>query len=542
MVARRRRWRPTVGLVLLLTHAIILLLPLGGIGVLRIYESVLVRQTESALIAQSAFVAASYRATLTRIAPRQIHNENFGNRLDGEWLVRSEAVWRPRPAVLDLASSVTLPEEPAALTHSQDADEHSRLVGRVLQPILRDSQRVTLAGIRVVDMNGIVVASTGADLNTDISNRIEVRRALAGEPMSVLRRRNPESERAPLWSISRNANLRVHVATPVVVGERVVAAALFMRTPANITEAMYGKRRELIVACLALAIALITVVMFTATMIRRPIRELVQQARQVIRGQRHEVTALRNPGTKEVGELSVAMAQLAANLELRASYIRDLANHVSHEFKAPVTSMRGAVELLREHHQSMSEADRQRFLDNLDHDVARLQRLVAALFDLAKANVARPIGGQSCVPDEVVGAVLATSPLTTSISSTGQAIKVGMSEDTLRSIIDSLLTNARQNGATGVDVTLAPSADNTMLLITIEDNGNGISAADRERIFAPFFTTRKDEGGSGLGLAIVSALLHAHKGQIRLCSQSKGAKFELAVPIFGDRFSAGSAA
>jgi signal transduction histidine kinase len=532
MSDRPMRWRPTVGLVLLLTHAIILLLPLGGIGVLRIYESVLVRQTESALIAQSAFVAADYRATLTRIAPQQIHNNAFGNQLGGRWRSRSEDVWRPRPAVLDLATSVALPEEPPAAVIAGQADEHSYLVGRALEPILRDSQRVTLAGIRIVDMNGIVVASTGSDQNADISNRIEVRRALEGEPMSVLRRRNSTTPTSPLWSISRNASLRVHVVTPIVVGDRVVAAALFMRTPASITEAMYGKRRELIVAGVVLSLALVTVAMFTATMIRRPIRDLVKQARQVVSGQRREVTALQNPGTKEVGELSVAMAQLATSLEQRASYIRDLANHVSHEFKAPVTSMRGAVELLREHHQSMSEQDRQRFLDNLDHDAARLQRLVSALFDLAKANVAAPISGQSCVADSVVRNVMASSPLNSQIHTQNNLLRAHMGEETLRSIVDSMFTNAQQNGATNVDIRLSPSADKSMLLVTIADNGNGVSAADQERIFAPFFTTRKDQGGSGLGLAIVSALLRAHKGSIRLLPSSEGAKFEIAVPIF----------
>ena len=59
-------WRPRLRTVLVIVNIVILTLPLGGIAVLRLYESALVRQTESELIAQGAFVAATYKATLAR--------------------------------------------------------------------------------------------------------------------------------------------------------------------------------------------------------------------------------------------------------------------------------------------------------------------------------------------------------------------------------------------------------------------------------------------------------------------------------------------
>ena len=104
---------------------------------------------------------------------------------------------------------------------------------------------------------------------------------------------------------------------------------------------------------------------------------------------------LTRPGTAEVGELSSAVSQLASTLEERADYIQNFANHVSHEFKAPVTSIRGAVELLSEHDNSMSAQQRQQFLRNLNKDALRLQRLTSQLLNLARADVTTPGEGDT---------------------------------------------------------------------------------------------------------------------------------------------------
>src|SRR5206468_2543920 len=79
----------------------------------------------------------------------------------------------------------------------------------------------------------------------------------------------------------------------------------------------------------------------------------------------------------------------------------DFAAQVSHEFKTPLTAMQGAVEMLREHGAGMSEAERTRFLDILEHDAKRLAQLVRRLLDLARADV---MPGASETSD--VGAVL----------------------------------------------------------------------------------------------------------------------------------------
>jgi two-component system, OmpR family, sensor histidine kinase CreC len=66
--------------------------------------------------------------------------------------------------------------------------------------------------------------------------------------------------------------------------------------------------------------------------------------------------------------------------------------------------------------------------------------------------------------------------------------------------------------------------------MTVSNDGDPISDANRERIFDAFFTTRRDTGGTGMGLAIVKAVMTSHGGTIALLPSDRGAMFKLEFP------------
>ena len=68
------------------------------------------------------------------------------------------------------------------------------------------------------------------------------------------------------------------------------------------------------------------------------------------------------------------------------------------------------------------------------------------------------------------------------------------------------------------------------MIVTIADNGGGISPGNRALVLQPFFTTRREQGGTGMGLDIARAMLRAHGGSIRLIESEAGAAFEIEVP------------
>jgi len=531
------KWRPRLATVLVLITLVIGLLPLGGVAVLRIYESALVRQTESELIAQGALVAASYRAQFERLTTARAGKlgvpRDYGNAITSPPRpADAENRWRPRAAVLDLADDPILPTPAEAQPAATAAHPAALAAGRALEPILRETQQITLAGIRVTDPAGTVVATTGEGPNGSLLHHEEVRRALAGEYVSVMRwRGTSQPPTPPLDSISRGTRIRVFVAVPVMHRDRVIGSVLLARTPANIKQALFfGKRRELVLGGIGLLAVMIGIALLTSLTIERPVRALREQARRAARGERNAVTPLAHPGTREIAELSGTVADMAQTLETRANYIRDFAAQVSHEFKTPLTAMQGAVEMLREHGAGMSEAERARFLDIVERDVKRLSQLVRRLLELARADVMPP-GRESADVGAALHAVI------TRFHDLGLSIDwqppdppaaAAIGAETLEAILSTLLDNVRTHAGSApvrIDVTVGERE----LALNVADAGAGISNANRARIFEPFFTTARDQGGTGLGLSIARALARAHGGELELVPAAQGAHFRLRL-------------
>ncbi|MBV1928542.1 MAG: hypothetical protein KUG81_03415 [Gammaproteobacteria bacterium] len=67
--------------------------------------------------------------------------------------------------------------------------------------------------------------------------------------------------------------------------------------------------------------------------------------------------------------------------------------------------------------------------------------------------------------------------------------------------------------------------------LKISDNGRGISNVNRDKIFTPFFTTRRQDSGTGLGLGIIQSLFQAHDGDIKIVDSNAGACFEVNLHI-----------
>ena len=76
---------------------------------------------------------------------------------------------------------------------------------------------------------------------------------------------------------------------------------------------------------------------------------------------------------------------------------------------------------------------------------------------------------------------------------------LAIAPDALSTILSNLLENSLQHGASAVQVSAELLDEGRWLRLSLHDNGDGISAANRDKIFTPFFTTRRNSGGTGLG-------------------------------------------
>ena len=548
--------RPRLRTVLISLNLIVLLLPLAGIQVLRLYESALVRQTESELIAQGAFIAAAYRNAFDRVLafepPEQAGRP--GAELERHSLAplrtSVDTHWRHRPAVLDLADSTILPPQPAPrpLPPTKKPDSLAYIVGQDLETILKDAQRVTLASIRITDFQGIVVATTGEERYLDLTNTEEVAAALQGIHSARLRRKEDQSEPKALDSISRTTRIRAFVATPIVLRDRVLGVVLLSRTPANIVQALYAKR-TLLAQAVGLMILVVVLIAFVASRtIVGPLRKLTQLARASSLGDSSAIHEIGPRGTAEIAELGEALAQMGQNLEYRRRYVQEFARHVSHEFKTPLAALSGAIEIMEDHAQSMTATERNSFLANMNDDVAHLNRLTEQLLELARADMidsANAAASASRVDlDELLVELVATYedaliPVTYLTSRVFEARPIAQADaDAVRAALTQLIENAVVHGKTTRRIDLHLQRSKGRWLIDVKDDGQGISAGNRGKILQPFFTTARDNGSTGLGLAIAQRLLANQGGSLALVDApqktedaSPGCCFQVSLPV-----------
>ncbi|MEM8811282.1 MAG: ATP-binding protein [Pseudomonadota bacterium] len=505
----RSRLRPSLRTVLLIVNLGIVVLPLGSIFFFRIYENQLLNQTEAELISQAAFIAALYRSEIRDHHPEPVA---YGKRLPNRPPPDPEARFEPIEPQLDFTQAATRPRRPPGRPVPQGPDPFAVALGERLTPVLADAQRVTLAGMKILDFNGVTVSGR-QEIGLSFAHVEEVATALGGDYTSVVRTRVSNSPSPALSSVSRGTGIRLFAALPVIENDRLWGVVYVSRTPKNILKHMYAEREKVILAGLTILVLSIAIVLLTSSRISRPIHQLIDRTRRASAGDLEAIAPLDRPGTREVGLLSQSFAEMARSLNARSNYIRDFATRVSHEFKTPLTAIRGAAELLSDSVDDMPAEKRRKFLDNILADGKRLERLVTRLLELARADNVEPSETVIDVRDglEAITGLYEDRPLDLTIGP-GCEGRTRMTMETFETVLTNLIENALQHGATQVRIDARPTPD--ALELRIEDNGSGISPANRAKIFTPFFTTRREEGGTGLGLDVVRSLLEAHDGQI----------------------------
>lgn len=413
------------------------------------------------------------------------------------------------------------------LRHEPPGTELAQIAPR-LGTLLVAAKDATLAGFRVVDTDGIVIAASGEGVGEDISDAGEVRTALAGAPGVIVRPRSTYNSRSmPLSSASRRASVRVYLAAPVVVDGELVGAVALSRTPREELQTLYQMAPRLsagLLAALAITVGLGAV---SGAILSRSLKQLSHASHRIAAGDLAAAADV-EPATRshiaEARDLALAMATMAARLQERLRYISEFAGNVSHEFKTPVSSLRGTVELLRDD-DDMPPEQRVRFLDNALADLDRLSRLVGGLLRLARAEE----GGDRRVfrLADLAAEVVARHP---EVEVTGTAGRVDANREQLDTAVGNLVENALRHGGPEVHVRLELWEEAGWTGIDVCDDGKGISPANLPRVFDRFFTTDRAGGGTGLGLALVRAICIAHGGSVTCESAPGSTRFRIRLP------------
>lgn len=290
------------------------------------------------------------------------------------------------------------------------------------------------------------------------------------------------------------------------------------------------------IACFALAIVLAAGLglWLTRAIVRR-VESLRQGARQI--GSGDLAARIDLTGSDEFAELAASFNQMAASLareqaalvrSQKLASIGQVAAGVAHELNNPLSVIIGYTKLLRA--QAGPDADD---LAIIDDEARQCQRIVAELLDLARPHrlEVQPVDLTTLAREAVDRLEDAGALHERNVEVIAhQPVVVAADAGRLRQVIANVLVNAAEATAPTGKITIDARTESQSAVLTIADDGPGMSPEVLAQAFDPFVTTKPH--GTGLGLAIAQAIVDAHGGRISIASSPEaGTCVSLQLPV-----------
>jgi signal transduction histidine kinase len=293
------------------------------------------------------------------------------------------------------------------------------------------------------------------------------------------------------------------------------------------------ERRLLLAGGIGLVVAL-AIGYGAARVFARRIRRLERSADRIARGEFDQPVA--ESSADELGELSRAFDRMRVQLAGLDHARREFVANASHELRTPLFSLAGFLELLED--EELDEPTRREFLETMGGQVRRLTKLAEDLLDLSRLDAGRlhieddelDLADLAATTIEEFAGVARSSGHNLELAANGAAPARG-DEQRVRQIARILVENALVHTPPDTDVRVSVARRNGSVVLSVEDEGPGIAAEDREQLFDRFYRGASTKAsGSGLGLAIARQLAELMGGRIELESERGRTVFLLRLP------------
>ncbi len=329
----------------------------------------------------------------------------------------------------------------------------------------------------------------------------------------ALNGRASASEWAEPTSSSARKEIILSAAVPVKNMDRVMGVVYLTREGNHIENTIRQMQRDVLLLFFGALGVTFLLSLYLSGAIARPLRKLSIAAGDVQRNFGRGATIPNLSKRKdEIGDLSLSLRSMTDTLSARLDSIENFAADVAHELKNPLTSLRSAVETVG---LVKNDADRNRLMQVILHDVDRLDRLITDISKSSRldAELSREDMDVFCMRTMLTdicahyGAELSMP--------TGDSICIRGVESRMGQVFDNLLSNAKSFSDI-IHVNVEKQGQNWHMVF--DDNGTGIPENKLETIFDRFYTERPQGesfgNNSGLGLAICKQIIDAHDGEI----------------------------
>ncbi|WP_185094252.1 cell wall metabolism sensor histidine kinase WalK [Curtobacterium sp. PhB137] len=273
----------------------------------------------------------------------------------------------------------------------------------------------------------------------------------------------------------------------------------------------------------------------------RPVERMRTEVETIRAAQPHARVVVPDTGD-EIARLATTMNAMLDRLDRSAAGQRQFVSDASHELRSPIASLRQHAEVAVAYPDRTDVAE---FSDVVRSEAVRLQDLVTGLLELSRLDeggtgVRRPVDLDDLALDAVARARApggGTGDRAIRVDGSGiSAARVLGDERLLTGVVRNLVDNAVRHAASRVAVALVEQDGAAVL--TVDDDGSGVPAAERDRVFERFVrldeARSRDAGGAGLGLAIVRDAVRAHGGDATVAdSPLGGARFVVCIALGG---------
>jgi two-component system, OmpR family, sensor kinase len=304
---------------------------------------------------------------------------------------------------------------------------------------------------------------------------------------------------------------------------------------ASVERAQDGVTRAFLVAGLLTLLGALAAGYFVAARTAGPLRRMARTAAAIDAGDLSHRIGATGP-SEEIRTMSESFDHMLDRLDDAFARQREFVSDASHELRTPLTVIRGQLQVLARS-EEVSAEDVRRVEQLVSSEVNRMERLVDGLLILARTeeggglelkrvDVARFLSEQLEAVQPIADRRIELGPVADGM--------ITADPHALAQAIRNLIRNAVEHTNSGGSVRLSAASHGERIEFAVEDDGPGIPAAERRRVFERFHRARPaGGGGSGLGLAIARAIVEAHGGKIWAeTAPTGGARVAFELPGF----------
>ena len=335
-------------------------------------------------------------------------------------------------------------------------------------------------------------------------------------------------------------NRYIEVTAPILGKDDSIVGVLLVSAPTDsVLDSLEILRNKVDVAALASILVILMIAVLSGMAMLKPFKRITESISAVTEG--YDDDYLHENTYTETMELSEAFNKMSGRMKTLDDSRNEFVSNVSHELKTPLTSMKVLADSLLLQEDAPVELYKE-FMGDMSEEIERENKIINDLLSLVKMDkTANTMNIKSENMNELIEKILKRlRPIAATrnielVYESFRPVTTEVDEMKISLAISNLVENAIKYNNPGGKVQVTVCSDKEQICIQVMDNGSGIPADMKERVFEPFFRVDKSRsralGGVGLGLALVREIVRVHDGAIRVLDNSNGGTtFEILFP------------